>query len=120
MSSNLKVLPRTIGQLVAAGAFSATFAASALAQQQPSAPQSDGSPANGVQRVEITGSYIRRADAETPSPVQVINAKDLKNSGYTSVGEVLQNITANGAGTLSQNFSRAALPPAAAASRCAA
>jgi iron complex outermembrane recepter protein len=105
MSSNLKVLPRTIGQLVAAGAFSATFAASALAQQQPSDPQADGSPANGVQRVEITGSYIRRADAETPSPVQVINAKDLKNSGYTSVGEVLQNITANGAGTLSQNFS---------------
>jgi len=104
MSSNLKVLPRTIAQLVAAGAFSATFAAGALAQQQPSDPQADGSNATAPARVEVTGSYIRRADAETSSPVQVLNAKDLQNSGYTSVSEVLQHITANGQGTLSQNF----------------
>jgi len=105
MSSKLKILPRAIGQLAAAGAFSAACA-SAFAQQGPTDPQLDAArPANPVQRVEITGSYIRRADAETPSPVQVLNAKDLRNSGYTSVGEVLQNITANGAGTLSQNFS---------------
>jgi iron complex outermembrane receptor protein len=106
MSSNMKVLPRAIRHLVAAGAFSAAFVSGAMAQQQPgpTAPQADGLPAGGVQRVEITGSYIRRADGETPSPVQVLNAKDLRNSGYTSVGEVLQNLTANGAGTLSQNF----------------
>jgi iron complex outermembrane receptor protein len=102
MSSKLKVLPRTIGQLAAAGAFSAACAG-ALAQQAPTDPQANA--AAPVQRVEVTGSYIRRADAETPSPVQVLDAKDLRNSGYTSVGEVLQHITANGAGTLSQNFS---------------
>jgi iron complex outermembrane receptor protein len=106
MSSNMKVLPRAIRHLVAAGAFSTVFVSGAMAQQQPgpTAPQADGLPAGGVQRVEITGSYIRRADGETPSPVQVLNARDLRNSGYTSVGEVLQNLTANGAGTLSQNF----------------
>jgi iron complex outermembrane receptor protein len=105
MSSNLKVLPRTIAQLVAAGAFSATFVASALAQQQPSDPQADAiRPDAAMQRVEVTGSYIRRADAETTSPVEVISAKEMKNSGYTTVAEVLQHITANGAGTLSQNF----------------
>jgi iron complex outermembrane receptor protein len=69
-----------------------------MAQQQM---QGDGQP---VQKVEITGSYIRRADAETPSPVQVITSTEMKQSGYTSVAEVLQHITANGAGTLSQNF----------------
>jgi iron complex outermembrane receptor protein len=69
-----------------------------MAQQ---APQADDLP---IQRVDVTGSYIRRADAETPSPVQVITAADMKNSGYTSVADVLQHITANGAGTLSQNF----------------
>ncbi|NIA52132.1 TonB-dependent receptor [Massilia sp. TW-1] len=57
-----------------------------------------------MNRVEITGSRIRRTDMETPSPVQVITAKDLKESGYTSVSEVLRNITANGQGTLSQAF----------------
>jgi len=60
-----------------------------------------------VQRVEITGSSIRRVDTETPSPVQVISAEDLKKSGYTSIAQVLQNVTANGQGTLSSGFSGA-------------
>jgi iron complex outermembrane receptor protein len=96
MSRNLKVIPLAIGQLAAAGAFSTAFAASAMAQEASAQP---------VPRVEITGSFIRRADAETPSPVQVITAVDMRNSGYTSVAEVLQHITANGAGALSQTFS---------------
>lgn len=60
-----------------------------------------------LQRVEITGSNIPRADKETPSPVQVITAEELKSSGYTTVNEVLQNLTANGQGTLSKGFSGA-------------
>lgn len=75
--------------------------------QPAMAQQADTSTAAPVQRVEITGSSIRRVDAETPSPVQVISADDMKKSGYTSVTEVLQNITANGQGTLSQGFSQA-------------
>ncbi|MDC8758348.1 TonB-dependent receptor [Janthinobacterium fluminis] len=60
-----------------------------------------------MQRVEITGSNIRRTDKETPSPVQILTVQELKASGYTTVSEVLRNITANGAGTLSQSFSGA-------------
>ena len=71
----------------------------ALAQTTP-APQQ-------LERVEITGSNIRRTDAETPSPVQVITNADLVKSGFTSVSEVLQSITANGAGTLSTGFNQA-------------
>jgi len=68
---------------------------------QPVLAQStDTSTAAPVQRVEITGSNIRRVDAETPSPVQVITADDMKKSGYTSVADVLRNISANGAGQL--------------------
>ncbi len=44
-----------------------------------------------VQRVEITGSAIRRAEVETASPVQVIVAEDLKKSGVTSVSGVITN-----------------------------
>lgn len=64
----------------------------------------DSTSSQPVQRVEITGSNIRRADAETPSPVQVISADDMKKSGYTTVSQVLQNITANGQGTLSNSL----------------
>lgn len=63
--------------------------------------------ASALQRVEVTGSNIPRADKETPSVVQVITAEDLKGSGYTTVNEVLQNLTANGQGTLSKGFSGA-------------
>ncbi|WP_035375045.1 TonB-dependent receptor domain-containing protein [Pseudoduganella violaceinigra] len=80
-----------------------TLAIAPAAQAQTSA----GSEAQPIQRVEITGSTIRRADKETPSPVQVLSAQDLKNSGYTTVSEVLRNVTANGQGTLSQSFSGA-------------
>jgi len=71
------------------------------------AQQADTATAAAPQRVEITGSSIRRVDTETPSPVQVITADELKKSGYTSVAQVLSNITANGQGTLSQGFAGA-------------
>jgi len=49
---------------------------------------------NSVQRVEITGSSIKRIDAETSVPVTVIKADDLKKQGVTSVEQLLQNVTA--------------------------
>ena len=60
-------------------------------------------PAVQSQTVTVTGSNVRRTDSETPSPVQSITAQDIKNSGYTSVGDVLHNITANNMGSLSQS-----------------
>jgi iron complex outermembrane receptor protein len=83
----------------------------AIAQDSTTSTTTDTtqSPAANQQipSVEVTGSRIRRTDIETPSPVQVISAKEIRQSGYTSVSEVLRNITANGQGTLSQAFSGA-------------
>ena len=90
-----------VARICALGALSSLAAVPAMAQQ------ATADQAQPIQRVEITGSNIRRADAETPSPVQVITAEDLQKSGYTTVAQVLQNITANGQGTLSQGFSQA-------------
>jgi iron complex outermembrane recepter protein len=60
-----------------------------------------------LQEIVVTGSMIKRTDVETPSPVQVITADDLQKSGFTSVSDVLRNLSANGAGTLSQSFNQA-------------
>ncbi len=57
--------------------------------------------------VSVTGTNIRRADTETASPVQVLTAEDLARSGYTTVAEVLRDVTANGQGLLSQGFNGA-------------
>jgi iron complex outermembrane receptor protein len=67
------------------------------AQEQAPAP-----PAQTLETVVVTGSMIKRADFDTPSPVQVLTATDLQQSGYTSVSDVLRNLSANGQGTLTQ------------------
>ena len=54
--------------------------------------------------VVITGSLIKRTDTETPSPVQIITADDLKQSGYTNIADVLRNLSANSQGALGQSF----------------
>jgi iron complex outermembrane receptor protein len=59
------------------------------------------------QRVVVTGSLISRTDAETPTPVQVLTAQDIQRSGKTSVAELLNDLAANGAGTLGTGFSGA-------------
>ena len=85
-------------------------AASALLWTPASAQQQAAAASNSqdtLQTVTITGTLLKRTDAETPSPVQVISADDLKNSGYTNVADVLRNISANGSGTLNQAFGQA-------------
>jgi iron complex outermembrane receptor protein len=68
---------------------------------------SSSSSAPAVQEVVVTGTQIKRFNTETVSPVQVITANSMKLSGYTSITDVLQNVTANGAGALSSNNSEA-------------
>ncbi len=57
--------------------------------------------------VMVTGSNIARVDAEQASPIQVLTADDLVRSGYSTIWQVLNAITANGQASLSQNFSAA-------------
>ncbi|MEE9477427.1 MAG: hypothetical protein V3V71_12315, partial [Roseateles sp.] len=61
----------------------------------------DGEKAS-LARVTVTGSNIRRSDGETPSPVQKLTAADIERSGYSTLGEVLQHISANNMGSLGQ------------------
>lgn len=46
-----------------------------------------------LERVEVTGSAIRRIDAESALPVQVIRKEDIARSGATSVTDLLQRLT---------------------------
>lgn len=46
------------------------------------------------QRIEITGSSIKRVDAETALPIQVITAEDIKRTGVTSVTDLIQSLPA--------------------------
>jgi|HubBroStandDraft_1064217.scaffolds.fasta_scaffold16048_1 iron complex outermembrane receptor protein len=95
--------PRLRGISAASALAAMLLSLPAGAQQTPSG--SSQGPA--LQEIVVTGSLIKRTDTETPSPVQVISAADLVNSGYTNVSDVLRTLSANGAGTLSQGFGQA-------------
>src|SRR5882757_4856964 len=86
--------------LWAVGAMAVAISASA---QTPT----PASPAAKAETVVVTGSRISRTDSEAPSPLQVITAEEIHESGYTSIQDVLHQLTANGQGTLSQGFAGA-------------
>ena len=67
----------------------------ALAQTgATSAPTAPAAAAPAAQRIEVTGSLIKRTDRETPSVVQSFSREDIQRSGYATVAELLR---ANGA-----------------------
>src|SRR3982750_2894410 len=51
-----------------------------------------------LERVEITGSSIRRVDAETALPVQIISREEIQRSGATSTEDLLMSITSASTG----------------------
>ncbi|HET9864348.1 MAG TPA: TonB-dependent receptor [Steroidobacteraceae bacterium] len=83
-----------------------------LAQAQTPAP------AEMLDEVVVTGSILRRTDAETPSPVSVLSAAQLEQRGINTVAEAIQRIPSNNAGTIAQgwntgnNFAAGATAPA--------
>lgn len=46
----------------------------------------------GAQRVEITGSAIKRINAEGPAPVEVVTRRDIERTGSTTVNELIRSI----------------------------
>lgn len=65
----------------------------AQAQAQDAAPAAK--PQAALQRITVTGSNIKRVDAETASPIQIITREELVRGGATSLNEVLRTISSN-------------------------
>lgn len=64
-----------------------------LAAEAP-AKDDDAKGAQKMEKVEITGSSIKRINAETASPVQVIDAKQIQAMGARTLMQVLDNLPA--------------------------
>lgn len=56
-----------------------------------------------LKAVQVTGTMIKRTSVEQAQPIQVITAAQIKASGLTNIGAVLQSITSSGA-ALNTNF----------------
>ena len=89
-SFRLRVGARAVA--TALGAWAALSGSTASAQSAPAAAG-----ATQLDRVEITGSLIKRIDAETALPVQVITKEEIQKVAVTTAGELLGKISANSA-----------------------
>ncbi|MBW8897586.1 MAG: TonB-dependent receptor [Massilia sp.] len=88
---------RTIRRLFAGGG------AVGLAILALPAPAQEAAP-KPVPRVEITGSNIRRSEAETASSVITVNRADIERSGKATVAELLQTLAVDNQGSVPTTF----------------
>ncbi|MEN5060182.1 TonB-dependent receptor [Luteimonas sp. TWI1416] len=56
-----------------------------------------------LDRIQVTGSRIRKVDVENAQPIQTISRTDIENQGFQSVGDILQNIASTGSPSLSRS-----------------
>jgi iron complex outermembrane receptor protein len=78
-----------------AAAVTAAFACGAVIAQEAAQP---------VQQVVITGSNLKRTDKEGPAPVSVMTAQDIKDTGVTTVADLMKLVPSMGSDT-NQDFS---------------
>jgi iron complex outermembrane recepter protein len=81
------VTARAVRAAIAALAASASVVAFAQTAQSNDSQK--------LERVEVTGSSIKRIDAETALPVQIIKKEDIEKMGVSTAAELLKNITSN-------------------------
>ncbi|MBL8517208.1 MAG: TonB-dependent receptor [Betaproteobacteria bacterium] len=66
-----------------------------------------------TEKIEVTGSHIKRIDSEGVSPVQVITKDDIEQSGKSTVAEVMKSLAINAAASLNEVFTNSFSPGAA-------
>ncbi len=79
-----KILAKSVRLMFVGGVAVTAFAQTAMAQEA----------AQAVQRVEVTGSSLKRVDSETALPVTVVTKTEIDRLGVTSTQELLSTITA--------------------------
>lgn len=69
-----------------------------MALAQDTSPQEVPSSQDAVNldRIQVTGTRIRKAELETQVPVQTVTREDIERTGLTSIGDVVQALTASG------------------------
>ncbi|MGO4775212.1 TonB-dependent receptor plug domain-containing protein, partial [Lysobacter sp. 2RAB21] len=55
-----------------------------------------------LDRIEVTGSRIRQANLETSQPVVTMTRAEIQKQGFTSIADIVQNITATGSPAISR------------------
>ncbi len=95
MNSNL--ISKAVRYALLAGAASAVAAPSVFAADAATTTAATDTSTAQLGKIEVTGTRIKRTDVETAQPVSIITQSQIKASGLTSIGDVLQQVSSFGA-----------------------
>lgn len=98
----MKNIPNALTIILGAGISSSLLMASGVYAQQP----------QRVEKIEVTGSNIKRVDTETVAPVEIITREQIERSGVPTVAEVIRNIPSAATGSFNESFSNSFAPGA--------
>ncbi|HUR90252.1 MAG TPA: TonB-dependent receptor [Ramlibacter sp.] len=87
MKAEMKNFRRTV---VARAAITALWGTAAMVASQETLAQQ-----TSLERVEITGSAVRRVDAETALPITVLKVEELRQQGFTTVEDIVNTLSSN-------------------------
>ncbi|HVR81462.1 MAG TPA: TonB-dependent receptor [Luteimonas sp.] len=100
------LLPAAIAIAMLPAAFAFAQEQAAPAAPAPTTLDAQAAPAaqapTTLDRIEVTGSRIRQVDTETAAPVLLISREDIEKQGFSSVADILQNITSAGSPAISR------------------
>ena len=80
-------------RLAKAVRFALVGGAATAALSSPVVLAADAESADKVERIQVTGSRIKRTDMETATPVTVLSADDMAKQGFTNIQDALQSLT---------------------------
>ncbi|MDS0850619.1 TonB-dependent receptor [Burkholderia cenocepacia] len=87
-----------------------TGSAAAAAPAPASGTAAGGQTVKKLDKFEVTGSLIRTSDKVGHTEVQVITAKEIQQSGYTTVADFLRSTSANSASSWGQTTMNSSAP----------
>ena len=88
-------LSLALGIAIAAIAAAPVYAQDATADAAKTEEAAGKDDAKELERVEVTGSSIKRIDGETASPLQIISRQQIEDMGAKTLSQVLENVPAN-------------------------
>mgnify|MGYP001552447402 FL=1 len=83
-----------------------TLAGTGVAFAQDTAtttPSTETDQAKTLDRIEVTGSRIPKAEIETAQPIITVTREDIQKQGFNSVADILQNLTSAGSPAISRS-----------------
>ena len=89
-------MTHTLRQRMLAAAIAAVFCLPMIAHAQDTATTPDSKNAKQLQAVQVLGSRIRGAEIATQTPTTVITAQQIAQTGLTSLGDILQQLSQSG------------------------